>query len=244
MITQSIDDFIAGIAVIYPSVTTIDYSLSKLKELKFSKNECIFVWELRSGEMLFKKGFEILLGFANEEVTLKGFANLFHPEDDKYIHRLGQAAIHHSIKNTESNKEFSLYVSHRIKNANGDYIKILAQSTPYSIDEKGLITSFLVKLSDISFVDSSDTVQYKFMTKGLDTKSFHDQVFANNKSIFTPRELDMIREIQQGFTNPQIAERLGISRYTVATHRKKIMKKSGSHSAEELLLFCRRNGLI
>ncbi len=244
MKTKTIDEFIEDIANHYPAFTKGDDDLNDLQIIEFVNNECLFVWDLRLGEMLFKKGFDNLLGFADEEVTFKVFINLFHPEDDEYIHRLGQAAIHHSIKNADSNKEHCLYVSHRIKKADGYYIKILAQSTPYSIDESGLISSLLVKLSDISFVDSSDTVQYKFTANGLDTQSFHDLIFENSKSIFTPRELDIIKEIQKGQSNIQISHSLKISKHTVATHRKKIMKKSDCHSAEDLLLFCRRNGVL
>ncbi len=82
------------------------------------------------------------------------------------------------------------------------------------------------------------------MVNGLDAKSFHDFIFENNKSIFTPRKLDIIKEIQKGQSKIQIAEILQISKHTVSTHRKKIMKKSNCHSAEELLLFCRRNGVL
>ena len=65
-----------------------------------------------------------------------------------------------------------------------------------------------------------------------------------NKSFFTPRELEIIKEIQKGSTNNQIAVDLRISKFTVETHRKKILKKSDCHSAEELLKFCRKNGLL
>ena len=244
MKTRTIDQFIDDIAQHYPSHTKADGNLSDLRKTTFNKNECLFVWDLRRGEMVFKKGFENLLGIPDKEIDLQKFTELFHPDDQEYIYRLGQAAVHHSIKEPELNEDLCLYVSHRIRKSNGNYIKILAQSTPHSIDSEGLIASFLVKLSNISFVDTSDAVQYKFLANGLDTQLFHDLVFDKHKAIFTPREMDIIKEIQNGLSNIQIAENLRISKFTVETHRKKIMKKSGCHSAEELLKFCKRNGVI
>ena len=120
----------------------------------------------------------------------------------------------------------------------------MAQSTAHDIDHKGLISSFLVKLSDISFVDTSDAVQYKFLANNLDAQLFHDLVFDKHKSIFTIRGIEIIMEIKNGFSNAQIADNLKISKFTVETHRKKILKKSNAHSADELLLFCRKNGII
>lgn len=244
MKTKTVDDFILDVANHYPPFTEVDYNLEDLEKIEFNKNECLFVWDLRLGEMLFKKGIFNLLGFTDEDMTLQKFAGLFHPKDDEFIRRLGQAAIHYSLNNPESNEDHCLYISHRIEKKGGDYIKVLVQSTPYKLDEQGLITAFLVKLSDIGFVDTSDIVQFKFTATGLNQKVFHDLVFENNKSIFTPRELDIIRLIDQGKSNPLIAEFLKISKHTVATHRKKIMKKSGCHSAKELLLFCREKGVL
>lgn len=244
MKTRTIDQFIDDIAQHFPPHTKVKGNVSDLQKIEFNKNECVFVWDLRLGEMIFNKGFENLLGVPDEEINLEKFVALFHTDDQEYIYRLGQAAVHYSIKEPELNEEFCLYVSHRIRKSNGNYIKVLAQSTPYSIDSEGLIASFLVKVSNISFVDSSDAVQYKFLANGLDTMLFHDLVFDKHKSIFTPREIDIIKEIKNGLSNIQIAENLQISKFTVETHRKKIMKKSGCHSAKELLLFCKKNGII
>ena len=244
MKTRTIEQFIDEIAKHYPPHTKVDGNLNDLEKIKFNKNECLFVWDLRLGEMVFNKGFENLLGILDDEVNLEKFVALFHPDDKEYVYRLGQAATLHSINNPELNSEFCLYVSHRIKKSNGEYIKIMAQSSAYSIDDQGLISSFLVKLSDISFVDTTEAVQYKFLASSLDHELFHDLVYDKNKSIFTPRELEIIKEIQKGRSNFQIAENLQISKFTVETHRKKIMRKSDSHSAEELILFCQRNGVL
>ena len=98
--------------------------------------------------------------------------------------------------------------------------------------------------SNINFVDTTNVVQYKFMAKGLNPKSFHEKVYEHNKSIFTLRELAVIREIKKGHSSSKIAEILKISVHTVATHRKKLFKKSGCHSVEELLFFCKKNGIL
>ena len=244
MKTRTIEQFIDEIAKHYPPHTKVDGNLNDLEKIRFNANECLFVWDTRLGEMVFSKGFENLLGFSDDEINLERFVALFHPDDQEYVYRLGQAATLHSIEKPELNSDFCLYVSHRIKKSDGEYIKIMAQSSAHSIDQEGLISRFLVKLSDISFIDMTDAVQYKFLANGLDTELFHDLVFDKNKGIFTPRELEIIKEIQKGMSNVQIADNFRISKFTVETHRKKIMKKSDAHSAEELLLFCRRNGVI
>lgn len=241
---KTVDQFIQEIKGLYPDFTLITHNFSELKKTKFNKNECLFVWDARLGSILFAKGFKNLIGMEDEDITLNSFTALFHENDKDLVFKIGQAAVQYSLKNPESNTEHNLYITHRIKTASEDFIKILAHTQPYEIDDNGFITKFLVIFSDISFVDTSDIVQYKFKAKGLDSKIFHNTIFKKSNSFFTIRELEIIKEIQNGHSSPKIAEILKISSHTISTHRKKILKKSGCHSTKELLLFCKKNGIL
>lgn len=244
MKAKTVDEFIAQLADYLPSLKNVEFDQKELQKEKLSLNECLFVWDVASGEMLFTKGFHDFLGYGDNELSLNEFVELFHPEDHEYIRRIGQAAVNYSMKNPGLNEGYCLCVSHRLKKSNGQYIKVLAKSTPYSIDKRGMITSFLVRIFDIGFLDTSDSVQYKFMAGGMRSDSIDKLVSEYQRTIFTPREMEVISQINSGRTNSQIAEYLKISKFTVATHRKKILKKSECHSARELIEYCRRNRVI
>jgi DNA-binding NarL/FixJ family response regulator len=64
-----------------------------------------------------------------------------------------------------------------------------------------------------------------------------------NKKI-TQREMEILRLIAQGFINKEISFRLGISKYTVDTHRKNIRSKLGASNTAVLLLNASKKGLI
>lgn len=49
--------------------------------------------------------------------------------------------------------------------------------------------------------------------------------------ILTPREADVVRLIARGCTYSQVAERLGVSAHTVATHIKNAYRKLEVHTA-------------
>lgn len=53
----------------------------------------------------------------------------------------------------------------------------------------------------------------------------------------TDREIDVLKLLVNGYNNPQIAEKLFISRQTVATHRKHIKKKLRLNSIQDLMKF-------
>jgi two-component system response regulator NreC len=60
----------------------------------------------------------------------------------------------------------------------------------------------------------------------------------------TPREIDVLRFIAQGYTNRQTAEALNISTRTVESHRANLMSKLNLSSRVELVRYARENGYI
>ena len=57
----------------------------------------------------------------------------------------------------------------------------------------------------------------------------------------TKRELEILQMIKKGYTNPEMAEQLFLSIYTVETHRKHIMQKLGVSNLAGLLQFIADN---
>ncbi len=64
------------------------------------------------------------------------------------------------------------------------------------------------------------------------------------RSRLTGREETVLRYLAQGFSSREIARTLGVSVYTVANHRSRLMKKTGLHRAAQLSLYAVRRGLL
>jgi two-component system, NarL family, response regulator NreC len=60
----------------------------------------------------------------------------------------------------------------------------------------------------------------------------------------TPREVEVLRLVAAGYTNPEIAEQLVISIRTVETHRAAIHRKLDTNSRAEAVAFARDHGLL
>lgn len=58
------------------------------------------------------------------------------------------------------------------------------------------------------------------------------------------RELEVIRLIAEGFTNPQISEKLFVSPHTVTTHRRNIFQKLGVNNTASVVLYAVQAGLV
>lgn len=60
----------------------------------------------------------------------------------------------------------------------------------------------------------------------------------------SPRELEVLRLLAVGFTNPEIAEKLGLSVRTIETHRANVQQKLNLRSRAELARLARDSGLV
>lgn len=62
--------------------------------------------------------------------------------------------------------------------------------------------------------------------------------------LLSERETEVLKQVAQGYTNQQIADRLFISRHTVISHRKNITSKLGIKTVSGLTVYAVLNNLI
>lgn len=116
--------------------------------------------------------------------------------------------------------------------------------------EEGSLTGYILKTTD-----------KQSLTKALE--NMIDHIYTNDKTLkempnptvrlrkvapetshLTDRELEVIRLIEQEYSNKQIAERLFISERTVETHRKNIFRKTKTNSVIGLIKYAYEHKLV
>jgi DNA-binding NarL/FixJ family response regulator len=61
---------------------------------------------------------------------------------------------------------------------------------------------------------------------------------------FTNREKEIVRQLAEGFSSDEVAERLFISSDTVKTHRKNVIEKTGARNMVHLVWLASSNGWL
>jgi len=245
MITKSkrndLDEFMKEISKSY-SQTSVDnnYILSN----GINCCDCIYIVDFSKNEITYKNGFKNLLGYENEDITLDFLSSKIHEEDIETVNKIRIAAATFGLKNPNKKCDYKLSLTYRVKKNDDTYANILNQTTIYEADENGRLISVLNRLTGITFISNLNNVQWTVEGNDIDTKAFKKEVYKEYQSFFSNRELEVINKIADGFTNKIIAKKLNISEHTVATHRKRILKKSNCHNSKELILFCSKNGIL
>jgi DNA-binding CsgD family transcriptional regulator len=225
---------------------TVEYSKKSTESLEsypINKFQCIYVHNFKNSQITYQKGVFDFLGYKPEEFTSELIHSYFHPHDKEIVLRIIQASVDYAVANN-LNLSGNVYLTYRIKKKNGEYIKVLRQSNVFETDKKGKIISNISVLTDISYMNTSNCVEWKFDVDGLDQEAFKKYVGHQYEDFFSQRELEIIHEINNGLSSEEIGELLFISKHTVDTHRRNILKKVGCKNSIELITFCRQIGLV
>jgi len=102
-------------------------------------------------------------------------------------------------------------------------------------------------LNAIQAVHAGEVYIYPSLAKLLVADFLSRAVDGINKATvdgLTPREQEVLSVLAEGQSNDEIAEKLAISRHTVARHRENLMRKLNLHSRSELVKYAIRKGLI
>lgn len=110
---------------------------------------------------------------------------------------------------------------------------VIARSAPATV--------FLTALEKISAGESyfHETARPKFPRK---RSSLESRLYALR--VLTPREIEVVTRLAEGYSNREVAQLLGISIKTAETHRARIVRKLQFTSLADLVRFAINNSLV
>lgn len=136
--------------------------------------------------------------------------------------------------------KYKVTYDYRLKDKKGNYKWILQQVVTIQSDENGAVIRTLGVHTDISYL-KRDNKPSGLSFLGLDGEvSYYNVpvdklIFIPSNEIFTSREKQILELVINGKSSKDISERLHISKFTVDTHRKNILSKSGCETVPELI---------
>ncbi len=190
---------------------------------------------------------EKVTGYSPSEFSIAKLVECLHPEDQEYVRNCEKTVLSF-FKKIPPEKYFNYKVmyDYRIKNKNGEYIRIMHQSITINYGTEGTILHTFCIHTDISHIKNKSHPHLSFI--GLNGEpSFIDYPVENyihpkHPTLFSRREQEILVHLWEGKESAEISESLFISRNTVDTHRRTMLSKSGARNTVELLRFALKNG--
>lgn len=182
--------------------------------------------------------FEIL-GYPSSEFNLSLFLDNIHPQDRPYFLNF-ENKVKDFLVALPVNKLMKYKVSHdfRIRKRNGEYARILQQSTVIEHDETGGVTRTFATHTDIGHIKQHGIPTLSII--GLDGEPSYiniavEKIFSISSYTLTPREKEILRLLAIGKLSKQVAAILGISKQTVDKHRKNMLIRNKLNNTGELI---------
>lgn len=188
-----------------------------------------------------------VLGYEQDELNIKHLMAYIHPEDHAVFiaHETKALEFCQRLKPELQEKYYILH-DFRMKTKSGDFIRIQQRSYACEI-KNGVVKKTMVVHSDISSLKNDGQAELNFI--GIDGQPSYynvplqDDVQTRN-NLFTKTEQQILQHVVKGKTSKAIAKELHRSVFTVQTHRKNILKKSGCNSVQELLVKSIQEGWV
>jgi len=192
-----------------------------------------------------------LLGLDPDNSTIQDIINCVHPDDLAFVAAAEETAIRllHRI-GMQQVRQYKISYCFRLKTADQGYRLFNHQCVILATDENDGVARALGIHTDITHLTAENNYKLSLLHLlggesylKVDVLNDGDPV-VSQPSIFSPREMEVVRLLASGLTSAEIAAELGIAENTVKNHRKNILKRAGCKTTGQLVSRCIGEGLI
>ena len=199
-----------------------------------------YVVDHREGKVLHAQGFDDALGYPDMLVNMELIRSSWHPDDAPTLAQLSDNAtrIMFEIEPPIQPFEISLMVDFRMRRFDRRYIKVLCQTSVFEVDTRtGRPITTLSICHDISSIKTSDSIGWQCTGRGAEALSIGKLIPSIPNLHYRPtcRELEVLRKLVDGKGSKEIASELNITFFTVNTHRRNLLERTGSKNTAELV---------
>lgn len=189
-----------------------------------------------------------VLGYEPDEVDVSFILSNIHPDDQQWFLNFERTAGEFlSTLTKEQIPNYKIRYDYRIKSKTGEYVRVLQQVVTIQMNECGDIVRTLGVHTDISHIKQEGLPVLSFI--GLNGEPSYigvkvKDVYSTEALAISPRELEVLALLIDGKKTAEISDILFISKETVNTHRKNLLKKTNSTNTASLASMAIKKGWI
>jgi len=217
-----------------------------LEEMMKINNQFFLVFDMINMKIEFtsKRSLQ-MLGIIPEDLTPYHFKEATH-FDDLIRNELGIAKlfkIAHELFVARKG-EMLISTNFRFRNFTGNYSNQLVQCYLF-YRAAPVVTVYLININtDIDWYKKMNHGYHYYVGNDMSYFRYPDEEMLMKGNIFTDREFEIIRLIESGLISKQIAKKLVVSTYTINTHRRNILDKTGTTNISEVIHNLKEQGVL
>lgn len=191
------------------------------------------------------KGSMHAIGIMPNSLNPSHYVNLVHPND---YEKLGMVRVQAVKLGNEIYfaKKGSILLSYtvRLLNPKGNYSYFLFQDYFFNTTIPHQTVILIQLATNIDCYTTKPNCYHYYSGNNVSLFKFPDETLLKIGSIFTKRELEILKLIEAGLSSEQIAQKLFRSVHTIEKHRHNILLKAEKSSTTEVILDLKNKGLL
>lgn len=132
----------------------------------------------------------------------------------------------------------------RFRNCNGIFVNFLGQDYLFHTNKPSEVVYAIRIFTNIDCFRMKGITYHQYVGNDLSLFRFPDEELLAIKTIFSKREIEILKLIESGLSSKEIAEKLFLSLHTVSTHRTNILNKSFKDNISDLIYELKDQGLL
>jgi hypothetical protein len=230
----------------FKGIDTHDPLILSLEEIMKNNNQFFIIFDMIHMKIEFTSlRSHQMLAIKPEELTPYHFKEATHPDDLKR-NELGIAKLFKIAHELFVAKKGEMLIStnFRFRDITGNYSNQLVQCFLF-YQEAPRETVYMLNINtDIEWCNKIKHGYHYYLGNDRSYFKYPDVELLMIGSNFTDREFQIIRLIGSALNSEQIGEKLFLSKYTIDTHRRNILKKAGKSHISDVIYDLKEKGLL
>jgi DNA-binding CsgD family transcriptional regulator len=220
--------------------------LLELETMMENNRQFFYIADVIKVEILFtSKRSAQMIGTDPDKVTPGCFFEVRHPDDkDKHVVLRGKIfKTAHDLYNSGKG-EMLLSSCTRVCNYQNIYVPILNQAYFFNTEPPHKTVYLLMVFTEVDGYPKAQWANHHYYGNDMSYFRYPDEQLMSTGNIFSKREFEIIQLLANGLNTKQIADKLFISSFTVNTHRRNMLQKSGKENLHDLLSWLTDLGML
>jgi len=230
----------------FKNIVPTDPLMLDLENMMKKSNQFFYIADVITIKILFtSKGSMDMIGVEPIDVSFYTFMEMVHPDDIQRLN-LGRASVFKVAQELFiAEKGYKIMsTNYRFRNTKGNYSNILVQCYLYYTTIPYKTVYFLKIHTNIDNL-KKPVYGYHFYNGGdISYFRYPDLDLLNVGNVFSRREFEIIKLIEKEFSSEDIGKQLFVSRHTVDTHRRNILRKTNKNHISELIYELKEKGVL
>jgi DNA-binding CsgD family transcriptional regulator len=230
-------------------ITNIPADLES-KEAKFFRKtlprfpeEAIYIYSFKQNRMIYADGWEDILGYKDDEITMLTIVNITTPEYAPFSNELNDKAIRFINERTEELEKYSFTIELKKIHKNGMHVPLISKVGVFSV-ENGTVTAIIGRSQINRSINLGSIMRYA--AYGPDKSEFEEEL---NKQLFNHhaislKEKEALAMAALGYSFKEIANHFQVSQSAIEKRIIPMYKRFNVKSLTHLISFAYDNHIL